>query len=127
MGLGTSGSSIAKRSSVLRYWQSPHSRLILPQQESRTQPSETAVQTGRNDNDALRIRHSDGPAMTVLSFDDAVKHVLKTEPIFEITTADIRGVTYKVFKNISATVPALLRASHAAQDNGAAGVSCIRK
>ena len=58
--------------------------------------------------------------MTALSFDDAVKHVLKTEPIFEITTADIRGVTYKVFKNIPATVPALLRASHAAQDNGAA-------
>lgn len=58
--------------------------------------------------------------MTPMGLEDAVQHVITTEPVFEVTSANIRGTTYKVFKNIPGHVRALMQASRDAQDNGAA-------
>ena len=49
----------------------------------------------------------------------AVQHVITTEPTFEVTQADVRGTTFKVFKNIPPTVPALLGAGWARHGDGA--------
>ncbi|MFK7753830.1 MAG: class I adenylate-forming enzyme family protein [Sedimentitalea sp.] len=58
--------------------------------------------------------------MTALSYEQAAAHVTGTNPTFEVTQADIRGVTFNVFKNIPPHVPALLQASHPAHDDGKA-------
>lgn len=58
--------------------------------------------------------------MAAMTLDDAVRHVTTTEPVFEVTKADIRGTTYKVFKNIPPHVRALMQASREKHDNGAA-------
>jgi len=58
--------------------------------------------------------------MTALTFHQAAQHVTSTQPIFEVTTAIIRGVEYNVFKNVPPNIPALLETSRAAQMDGAA-------
>ena len=58
--------------------------------------------------------------MTAMTLEQAVAHVTANEPAFEVTNAQIRGVTYRVFKNIPPTVGALLRASIPPQNNGSA-------
>jgi acyl-CoA synthetase (AMP-forming)/AMP-acid ligase II len=58
--------------------------------------------------------------MTAMSYEDAARHVCATNPIFETTRTEIRGVSYTVFKNVPAHVPALLPLSSAAQGGGAA-------
>jgi acyl-CoA synthetase (AMP-forming)/AMP-acid ligase II len=50
----------------------------------------------------------------------AVLHVTTTNPLFELTTATIRGTQFKVFKNIPPHARALLHASRPAQAEGAA-------
>ncbi|MGR3804719.1 class I adenylate-forming enzyme family protein [Marinibacterium profundimaris] len=55
-----------------------------------------------------------------MSYDDAVDHVLRTDPTWAYDTAEIRGVTYRVFRNAPAHVPALLRQSRGKHDGGAA-------
>ena len=52
--------------------------------------------------------------------EQAVRHVTQNEPAFEVTQANIRGVTFNVFKNIPISVPALMHASYEKQDKGAA-------
>jgi len=48
---------------------------------------------------------------------EAVVHVTTTNPTFALTKAEIRGVTYTVFQNIPATVPALMEASRKPQSD----------
>ena len=60
--------------------------------------------------------------MTVLfglNADEAVSHVLSTNPAFELTQADIRGVTYRVFKNAPTHISAMLYGSRQAHGDGA--------
>lgn len=58
--------------------------------------------------------------MTGLSYDDAVAKVLASEPMFETTTVDVDGVSFRTFKNIPQDLRALLQASREPQDNGQA-------
>lgn len=58
--------------------------------------------------------------MTGMTVEEAVAHVTTTNPTFEVTEAEIRGTTFRVFKNIPPTVPALLQASREPQGNGTA-------
>ncbi len=58
--------------------------------------------------------------MAAMSLEDAVRHVTTTEPAFAVDTADIRGTTYRVFKNAPGSIRALLQAGRAAQGDGAA-------
>lgn len=58
--------------------------------------------------------------MTAMSYDQAADHVTATNPTFELSTANIRGVDYTVYKNIPGDVAAMMRASREAMDNGAA-------
>jgi len=58
--------------------------------------------------------------MSVMTLEQAVQHVTTTEPAFEVTNQVIRGVEYKVFKNVPPHLRALLQASREKQDNGAA-------
>ncbi len=58
--------------------------------------------------------------MTALSYDDAARHVMANNPLFETMRTQIRGVEYSVFKNTPPHVPALLQISRAAQGDGAA-------
>lgn len=53
--------------------------------------------------------------MSGLSYEEAAHRVTTTEPIFGVTTTTIRGVDYKVFKNVPPTVPALINASREPQ------------
>ncbi len=55
-----------------------------------------------------------------LSLKEAVHEITTTNPMFELTTAMIRGVEYRVFKNIPPHTRALLQASREAQGNGTA-------
>ena len=48
------------------------------------------------------------PAMTM---EEAIRHTTQTNPTFEVSQADIRGVTYRTFKNIPATIGQLMLAS----------------
>ena len=59
-------------------------------------------------------------AKQAMSVDDAVSHVLATNPTFAVTQAKIRGVTYKTFANIPGTTRDLLAASYEAQGAGVA-------
>jgi len=58
--------------------------------------------------------------MTALTLEQAARQVTTTNPTFELTTATIRGIDYRVFKNVPQTLPALLEQSRAAQGDGAA-------
>ncbi|MDA0223204.1 MAG: class I adenylate-forming enzyme family protein [Proteobacteria bacterium] len=58
--------------------------------------------------------------MSALTYEQAAQHVISTQPIFEVTTAMIRDVEYKVFKNVPPNIPALLETSRTAQMDGAA-------
>ncbi len=50
--------------------------------------------------------------------EDAVRHVVTTEPVFAVHEVEVRGVRMKAFANIPPTVPALLAASWEKQGNG---------
>ena len=52
--------------------------------------------------------------------EEAVAHVVATNPVFAVAPTVVRGVTYKAFQNIPGTVHALLDAGMAQHDNGAA-------
>lgn len=56
--------------------------------------------------------------MVGLSQEQAAHQVITTNPTFEVTTANIRGVDYKVFKNVPQTIPALVAASREPQGGG---------
>lgn len=58
--------------------------------------------------------------MTAMTMDEAIAHIVKTEPTFEVVETEIRGVTFRTFKNIPGTVSALMLASREKQGNGAA-------
>ena len=58
--------------------------------------------------------------MSGLTLDAATRQVISTNPVFELENADIRGTSFRVFKNIPPHARALLHASREAQDNGAA-------
>lgn len=61
-----------------------------------------------------------GEITTGLSLDDAIRRVTAENPIFETAEADIRGTTYRVFRDTPPHIRALMQASREAQDNGAA-------
>lgn len=50
--------------------------------------------------------------------EEAVHHVITTNPTFELHQVDVRGVTFKAFKNIPPTVPGLLSAGWAQHGDG---------
>ncbi len=56
--------------------------------------------------------------MTAMTPEDAVNHVITTNPTFEVHKVDVRGVTVKAFKNIPPTVPALMAAGWAQHGEG---------
>jgi acyl-CoA synthetase (AMP-forming)/AMP-acid ligase II len=56
--------------------------------------------------------------------EQAVRHVVTTNPTFEVHEIDLRGVTIKAFKNIPPTVPSLLPAGWAAQGEGQLDYLC---
>lgn len=58
--------------------------------------------------------------MTAMTPEQAFAHVLSTNPTFAFAPTEIRGVTYRAFQNIPATVPALMAAGMAKHDDGAA-------
>lgn len=58
--------------------------------------------------------------MEAMTPEEAVRHVITTNPVFEVEEVDIRGVTFRAFKNIPPHVPALMAAGWDAQDKGAA-------
>lgn len=58
--------------------------------------------------------------MTQMGYDEAAAHLVETNPVFATTTADIRGVTYKVFANVPPTLRDLLTEVRAAHDDGRA-------
>lgn len=57
--------------------------------------------------------------MSAMTPEEAVRHVLATEPMFAVVPTDIRGVTYRAFQNIPPSVPALMAASRARHGDGA--------
>ena len=56
--------------------------------------------------------------MSALTPEAAVRQVVETDPTFAVTQAEIRGTTFKVFKNIPQTVPALMAAGWERHGNG---------
>ncbi len=58
--------------------------------------------------------------MTAMTMEEAIRHTVQTNPTFEVVETDIRGVTYRTFKNIPGTVAALMLAGRAQHDGGAA-------
>ena len=58
--------------------------------------------------------------MSAMTPEAAVAHVVATNPTFAVAPAVVRGVTYKAFKNIPATVPALMAAGMAQHGDGTA-------
>ncbi|MBU2980493.1 acyl--CoA ligase [Lentibacter algarum] len=56
--------------------------------------------------------------MTAMTLEAAANHVISTNPVFEVHSVEVRGVTVKAFKNIPQTVPALLAAGWAAHSDG---------
>lgn len=57
--------------------------------------------------------------MTAMTPEQAVRHVVSTNPVFAVENTDIRGVTFKAFKNIPPSVPALLAAGWEQHGQGA--------
>lgn len=58
--------------------------------------------------------------MSAMTPEAAVAHVVATNPTFAVAPTVVRGVTYKAFQNIPATVPALMGAGIAQHGDGAA-------
>lgn len=58
--------------------------------------------------------------MTAMTPEQAIAYLMENEPVFKVHETDIRGVTYKTFKNIPPNVPTLMLASREAQENGQA-------
>lgn len=56
--------------------------------------------------------------MTAMTPEEAVRHVVTTDPVFAVDNVDIRGVTVKAFRNIPPTVPALMAAGGARHGEG---------
>lgn len=56
--------------------------------------------------------------VTAMSPEEAVRHVVATNPTFEVHDVDVRGVTFKAFKNIPSNVPGLLAAGWAQHGDG---------
>jgi long-chain acyl-CoA synthetase len=56
--------------------------------------------------------------MTAMTPEEAVRHVVANEPAFAVEPVDIRGVTFKAFKNIPPTVPSLMAAGWERHGNG---------
>ena len=56
--------------------------------------------------------------MTAMTPEEAVRHVVGTDPTFAVHDVDVRGVTVKAFKNIPPTVPGLLAAGWARHGDG---------
>jgi acyl-CoA synthetase (AMP-forming)/AMP-acid ligase II len=56
--------------------------------------------------------------MTAMTPEAAVAHVLASNPTFAVAPTVIRGVTYKAFQNVPATVPALMTAGMAQHESG---------
>lgn len=56
--------------------------------------------------------------MIAMTPEDAVRHVVTTNPTFAVHETQVRGVTMKAFKNIPPTVPSLLAAGWAQHGNG---------
>ena len=56
--------------------------------------------------------------MAAMTPEEAVAHVLATDPTFEVHDVDVRGVTVKAFKNIPGNVPGLLAAGWARHGDG---------
>ncbi|NNE53049.1 MAG: AMP-binding protein [Sulfitobacter sp.] len=57
--------------------------------------------------------------MTAMTPQEAVAHLLATDPVFAVEEVDVRGVTFRAFKNIPPTVPALMAAGWERHGNGA--------
>lgn len=57
--------------------------------------------------------------MTGMTPEQAVAHVTGNEPLFAVGEANIRGVTFRAFKNIPPNVPALMQAGWERHGNGA--------
>ncbi|MEP5152014.1 class I adenylate-forming enzyme family protein, partial [Planktotalea sp.] len=57
-------------------------------------------------------------AMSAMTPAEAVEHVVTTNPTFAVHEVDVRGVTFKAFKNIPGTVPGLLTAGWAQHGEG---------
>lgn len=57
--------------------------------------------------------------MTAMTPEDAVRHVVSTDPTFAVEEVEVRGVTVKAFKNIPASVPGLLAAGWEQHGDGA--------
>ncbi|MFC6640341.1 AMP-binding protein [Sulfitobacter sediminilitoris] len=57
--------------------------------------------------------------MTAMTPEDAVRHVVSTDPTFAVEEVEVRGVAVKAFKNIPASVPALLAAGWERHGDGA--------
>lgn len=57
--------------------------------------------------------------MSAMTPEEAVHHVVSTDPTFAVTQVDVRGTTLKAFQNIPPTVPALLAAGWARHGDGA--------
>lgn len=57
--------------------------------------------------------------MTAMSPEEAVRHVIATDPTFAVHQVDVRGVTVNAFQNIPGTVPGLLAAGWERHGNGA--------
>lgn len=56
--------------------------------------------------------------MSALGPDEAIAHVLKTNPSFRLGEETIRGVSYRIFKNAPPSIGEMLRGSREAQGNG---------
>ena len=57
-------------------------------------------------------------AMTSMTPEQAVRHLVENDPTFAVHEVDIRGVTVKAFKNIPSNVPALLKVGWARHGEG---------
>ncbi len=60
--------------------------------------------------------HQTGP----MTYAEAADYVVATDPTYAVTTAVIRGIEYKVFKNVPDNVHGLLELGRAAHDDGKA-------
>ena len=72
------------------------------------------------DSGAPNAEHRDPAPSAGMSLADAVHHVTTTNPLYALTTAEIRGQSYRVFSNIPQTMRALLQHGHGLQDDGRA-------
>jgi acyl-coenzyme A synthetase/AMP-(fatty) acid ligase len=58
--------------------------------------------------------------MTAMTMEEAIRHTVLTNSTFEVVEAEVRGVTFRTFKNIPGTVAALMLASREQHEGGAA-------